>query len=103
MCCHWLALTYAGDLPCDALFWNGFGVMSSMNGLYPTQLLYGGLGRNFMSRDVLGARSVDDAISRLTVPNQATGHNFNIMSLFDSAHRLLNIEVLLLVVACLYN
>lgn len=49
------AFVYAGDIPCDAFFWNDFGVIGSMNGLYPIENLFGGLGRNFMSRCVVCA------------------------------------------------
>lgn len=39
----------------------------------------------------MGAKSVDDAVSRLTIPNQATGHSYNLMS--TKEHQLLNLEV----------
>lgn len=62
-----------------------------MNGLYPNYALYGGIGRNFISRHLLGARSMEDAIARLLVPNQATAHSYNVWS--RSENRLVNLEV----------
>ncbi|CAM9804323.1 unnamed protein product, partial [Heterosigma akashiwo] len=74
-----LALTYPGELPSNALFVNSHGVACSMNGLYPAETLTGGLGRNFLSRDLLGARDERDALRRLSFPNQSTGHHFNLI------------------------
>ena len=85
------AFVYPGELPTDAFFWNEHGVIGSMNGLYPVTSLYGGLGRNFISRDLVGAKDIDDAIKRCTVSNQATGHSFNFASINEK--RLLNVEV----------
>jgi hypothetical protein len=62
-----------------------------MNGLYPNYALYGGVGRNFISRHLLGAKDMEDALARLLVPNQATAHSYNVWS--RSEHRLLNLEV----------
>jgi hypothetical protein len=85
------AFVYPGELPTDAFFWNEHGVIGTMNGLYPTECLYGGLGRNFVSRHLVGATTIDDAIARVTIPNQATGHSYNLAS---SKHPILvNVEV----------
>lgn len=88
---RFMSFVYPGELPTDAFFWNEHGVIGTMNGLYPVKSLYGGLGRNFISRDLVGAKDIDDAIARCTVSNQATGHSFNLASTKEK--RLLNIEV----------
>lgn len=75
----------------DAYFWNEHGVVGSQNGLYPNHCLYGGLGRNFVSRHLVAATSLEDAIARATMGNQATGHSFNLASKYEE--RLVNIEV----------
>jgi len=85
------AFVYPGDLPTDAFFWNNRGVIGSMNGLYPVTSLYGGLGRNFISRHLVGSQDLDDAVKRCTQPNQATGHSYNLAS--TKEQRLLNVEV----------
>jgi hypothetical protein len=84
------AFVYPGDLPSDAFFWNQHGIVGSFNGLYPAECLYGGLGRNFVSRHVLAANSLDEAVARATQGNQATGHSYNLASLSEG--RLLNVE-----------
>eukprot|EP00602_Paraphysomonas_sp_CaronLab_P000720 CAMPEP_0185025902 /NCGR_PEP_ID=MMETSP1103-20130426/9447_1 /TAXON_ID=36769 /ORGANISM="Paraphysomonas bandaiensis, Strain Caron Lab Isolate" /LENGTH=422 /DNA_ID=CAMNT_0027559289 /DNA_START=27 /DNA_END=1295 /DNA_ORIENTATION=+ len=88
---RYTSFVYAGELPTDAFFWNEHGVVGTMNGLYPVECLYGGLGRNFISRHLVGAVDIDDAISRVTIPNQATGHSFNFASKHEQ--RLVNVEV----------
>ncbi len=85
------SFVYPGDLPTDAFFWNAHGVVGSMNGLYPTVSLFGGLGRNFISRDLCESTSLDDAIKRATRGNQATGHSFNLASRHERC--LVNVEV----------
>lgn len=82
---------YPGELPTDAFFWNEHGVIGTMNGLKPVTSLWGGLGRNFVSRHLVGAVDIDDAVARCTMPNQATGHSFNLAS--TQERRLLNVEV----------
>jgi hypothetical protein len=88
---HIVAFVYPGDLSTDAFFWNEHGVIGTMNGLYPVTSLSGGLGRNFISRRLVGSRDLDDAVSRCTVPNQATGHSYNLAS--SREKRLMNVEV----------
>jgi len=86
------AFVYPGDLPTDAFFWNEHGVVGSFNGLYPAECLYGGLGRNFVSRHVAAASSLEDAIARATMGNQATGHSYNLAGLRDGQLALVNVE-----------
>lgn len=61
-----------------------------MNWVGPNQVLQGALGRAFISRDLLDAKSWEDALLKITVPNQSAGHNFQLM---DYHHRrVANIE-----------
>lgn len=57
----------------------------------PADTFVGGLGRGFVSRDLLAARDVDDAIKRITRAGQAAGHNFQLMDV--AASRVWNVEV----------
>ncbi|KDO32798.1 hypothetical protein SPRG_19422 [Saprolegnia parasitica CBS 223.65] len=85
------AYTYLGDLPSGAFGANDNGVAFSLNYVEPLDIDSNGLGRGFVSRDLLAATSYDDAIERVTQPNQATGHNIQLM---DTVHqRVANIEV----------
>lgn len=59
--------------------------------MQPAQTFVGGLGRGFVSRDLLHAANASDAIARITRPKQATGHNFQLMDI--TAQRVWNIEV----------
>ncbi|ETW08522.1 hypothetical protein H310_01085 [Aphanomyces invadans] len=85
------AYTYLGDLPTGAFGANEHGVAFSLNYVEPLDIDVGGLGRGFVSRDVLGSTSLDDAIARITRPGQASGHNIQIMHIPSS--RVFNIEV----------
>lgn len=87
---RYTAFVYPGDLGSDAYFWNEHGLVGSFNGLYPTECLYGGLGRNLISRHLLSAKTLDEAVSRATRSNQATGHSSNLASLNEG--RLVNVE-----------
>lgn len=85
------SFVYPGDLPTVAFFWNEFGTVGTMNGLYPCTCLYGGIGRNFISRDLCEATDIDDAIRRVSITNQATGHSYNLANVHEG--RLVNVEV----------
>jgi hypothetical protein len=50
-----------------------------------------GLGRHFIARSLLDARSLDDAIKRATVPGRAAGFTYNVGSL--SERRVVSVEV----------
>lgn len=82
--------TYLGDLTTGAFGFNNQGVAVSLNWVGPTDVLKGGLGRGFIARSVLDAVSFQDAVTRVTVPNQCAGHNYQLM---DYKHRsIVNIE-----------
>jgi len=76
---RFVSLVYPGELPTDAFFVNEFGVAVSMNGLYPKHSVTGGLARNFVSRDLIGARNESDALRRIQIGHQSTGHNYNLI------------------------
>eukprot|EP00850_Spirogloea_muscicola_P005505 SM000025S08400 [mRNA] locus=s25:512978:515587:- [translate_table: standard] len=47
----------------------------------PSEVVAGGVARNFVSRDLLEAADYQDAIRRVVLPNLAVGHNYNIMDI----------------------
>ena len=53
----------------------------TLNAVYAKEVKLPGVGRNFVSRSILDAPSFEEAIKRITVPNQATGHNINVIGL----------------------
>jgi len=87
-----IAYTYAGDLPSGAFGWNSE-IAFSLNYLEPDPsiVLLGGLGRGFISRDLLMAQNMTDAISRITRPRQCAGHNYQLMDIKNK--KFLNVEV----------
>ena len=70
---RWVGYVYAGDLPTGAFGWNSHGMAFTLNYVQPANFVAGGLGRSFISRDLLNAVSLEDAVRRVTVPNQAGG------------------------------
>ncbi|GIL88135.1 hypothetical protein Vretifemale_16148 [Volvox reticuliferus] len=76
----WFALTYAGELASTAFGANTAGVGFTLNALYPSDALLPGLGRNFLSRRLLDAGSVEEALEVLVERDQATGRSVNLMS-----------------------
>ena len=87
----WTAYTYAGELSSAA--W-GFsvesGVSFTLNAVYARHVEVEGVGRTFVSRSILDASSLEDAVRRVTVPHQATGHNINLVGLNE--HKIITIE-----------
>lgn len=59
--------------------------------MQPAQTFVGGIGRGFVSRDLLHATNASDALARITRPQQATGHNFQLMDV--GAQKVWNVEV----------
>ncbi|KAJ8571645.1 hypothetical protein ON010_g5187 [Phytophthora cinnamomi] len=86
-----VAYTYLGDLPSGAFGYNENGVAFTLNFVQPAEIYVGGLGRGFISRDLLTAKSPEDAIAIVTRAGQAAGHNFQLMDV--RARRVWNIEV----------
>lgn len=58
--------------------------------MQPAQTEIGGLGRGFISRDLLNAQNSSDALERITRTHQATGHNFQLMDVHN--RRVWNVE-----------
>ncbi|XP_022881303.1 uncharacterized protein LOC111398572 isoform X2 [Olea europaea var. sylvestris] len=59
-----IAYTYAGELPSCAFGFNSLGMAFTLNSVPPTEeeIVAGAIGRNFVSRDLLEAQSIDDAL-----------------------------------------
>ncbi|KAF0698015.1 Aste57867_11346 [Aphanomyces stellatus] len=85
------AFTYLGDLPTGAFGANEHAIAFSMNYVEPLDIDVGGLGRGFVSRDLLRATDYADAIARMTRVGQAAGHNFQLMDV--GAGHVVNVEV----------
>ncbi|KAH7460817.1 uncharacterized protein KRP23_14523 [Phytophthora ramorum] len=86
-----VAYTYLGDLPSGAFGFNENGVAFSLNFVQPSEIFAGGLGRGFISRDLLAAKNAEDAVAIITREGQAAGHNFQLMDV--PSKRVWNIEV----------
>jgi len=85
-------VVYLGELPTGAFGFNSHGIALSLNYVAPaaSYVVMGGLGRNFVARDVLQAKTIEDAISRFTQDGQCAGHNTQLMDMV--AHRIFNVE-----------
>ncbi|KAJ4818396.1 Acyl-coenzyme A:6-aminopenicillanic-acid-acyltransferase form [Rhynchospora pubera] len=86
------AYTYAGELPSCAFGFNSHGVAFTLNSVPPlnNEIMAGGIGRNFVSRDLLEAYGLDDALHRIRKPNVSVGHCYNLIDI--KSRRILNIE-----------
>lgn len=58
--------------------------------MQPSDIETGGLGRGFVSRDLLEAADIDDAFRRIARPHQASGHNYQLMDVVNT--RIWNVE-----------
>ncbi|KAK2966467.1 hypothetical protein RJ640_018996 [Escallonia rubra] len=86
------AYTYAGELPSCAFGFNSHGLAFTLNSVPPTEdeIVAGGIGRNFISRDLLEARSIDDALARIRSSEVSVGHSYNLIDV--KTRRILNVE-----------
>ncbi|XP_073000364.1 uncharacterized protein [Typha latifolia] len=86
------AYTYAGELPSCAFGFNSHGLAFTLNSVPPIneEIAAGGIGRNFISRDLLEATGLDDAMDRIRLPNVSVGHSYNLVD--TRSRRILNIE-----------
>ena len=73
------ALSYPGFLCGNALGFNTEGICFTIDDVRPRNSRVG-LGRHFVARSLLEARSLDDAIERVTVSGQAGGFGYTIGS-----------------------
>jgi hypothetical protein len=84
------ALSYPGFLCGNALGFNAEGVCFSIDNVRPLQTK-AGVGRHFIARSLLEARSTDDAVEQATVPGRASGFGYTIGSMPE--RRVLYLEV----------
>ena len=84
------ALCYPGFLPGNALGFNEYGILHSINNVAPRPVNVG-LARHFIARSLLEARSLEDAVGRVAIPDRAAGFNYNIGSLAE--RRIISVEV----------
>ena len=82
-----MALCYAGELPTAAFGFNSAGVAFTLNSLPPLRAARGLAARNFVSRNLLGATGLDDALRRVTEPAQSVGHNYNLLGFVPGGFR----------------
>ena len=84
------ALSYPGFLCGNAFGFNAEGVCFSIDNVRPRDVRLG-VGRHFIARSLLEARSLDDAIERVTVPGRALGFSYTIGSVRE--RRVVHVEV----------
>ncbi len=89
-CPTFKALCYPGFLPGNAFGFNEFGILHSVNHVAPRQVK-AGLGRHFIARSLFEARSLEEAVRRVSIPDRAAGFNYNIGSLPE--RRVVSVEV----------
>ncbi|KAJ1408238.1 Peptidase C45 [Sesbania bispinosa] len=87
-----IAYTYAGELPSGAFGFNSHGLAFTLNAVPPAEdeIVAGGIGRNFISRDILEAKNIDDAINRINSSEVSVGHSYNLIE--TSTRRIFNVE-----------
>ncbi|XP_022992831.1 acyl-coenzyme A:6-aminopenicillanic-acid-acyltransferase 40 kDa form-like [Cucurbita maxima] len=87
-----LAYTYAGELPSCAFGFNNHGLAFTLNSVPPTneEVAAGGIGRNFISRDLLESTSLENAISRVHSAEVSVGHSYNLIDV--QTRRIVNVE-----------
>ena len=87
---NFTGFTYLGDLTSGAFGFNSNHIAFTLNWVGPNNVVRGGLGRGFVSRSLMEATNLDDAISRVTAANQCAGHNVQLMDVQN--RRVVNIE-----------
>ncbi|XP_042019329.1 uncharacterized protein LOC121767181 isoform X1 [Salvia splendens] len=86
------AYTYAGELPSCAFGFNSHGLAFTLNSVPPMrhEIAAGRVGRNFISRDLLEAQNIDDAVARICSSEASVGHSYNLIDV--NTRRILNVE-----------
>jgi hypothetical protein len=85
------AFVYMGSLPTSAFAVNSHGIGFSLNFVHSWHPHAPGIGRDFATRNLTGARTIEEAISSLTPPNFVGGMNVQIFDFnWRSIH---NVEV----------
>jgi len=82
--------SYPGFLCGNAFGFNKEGICFCINDVSPANVRIG-IGRHFLARSLFEARSIDDAVKRITPNNRASGFNFTIGSVKEN--RIVNVEV----------
>lgn len=82
---------YPGYLVGMDLTFNSYGVVYSVNSLFPTVFEKGGLGTAFVARDLLYATDINDAIKRASHPGVSSAMSYNLGS--TKERRLVECEV----------
>eukprot|EP01060_Flectonema_neradi_P034591 TRINITY_DN6117_c2_g1_i1.p1 TRINITY_DN6117_c2_g1~~TRINITY_DN6117_c2_g1_i1.p1 ORF type:complete len:370 (+),score=68.08 TRINITY_DN6117_c2_g1_i1:120-1229(+) len=77
---NFMAYTYFGDLPSGAFGFTPGNVAFTLNRVSPATGSKTGYGRGFISRDLLTAKSWDDAMSILRTP-MIGGHNYQLLNM----------------------
>ncbi|KAH7513805.1 hypothetical protein FEM48_Zijuj11G0024800 [Ziziphus jujuba var. spinosa] len=88
----YIAYTYAGELPSCAFAFNNHGLAFTLNSVPPSknEIVAGGIGLNFISRDLLEATSINDALSKICSSEASVGHSYNLIE--TRTRRILNVE-----------
>lgn len=84
------ALSYPGFLCGNAFGFNAEGVCFSVDDVQPRDVRVG-ISRHFIARSLLEARSLDDAVKRVTVNHRASGFSYTIGSARE--RRIVHVEV----------
>ncbi|KAK2664205.1 hypothetical protein Ddye_002779 [Dipteronia dyeriana] len=87
-----MAYTYAGELPSCAFGFNSHGLGFTLNSVPPVEdeIVVGGIGRNFISRDLLEATDIEDALLRICSSEVSVGHSYNLIDV--KRRQILNVE-----------
>ncbi|MBA0786012.1 hypothetical protein Gotri_025826 [Gossypium trilobum] len=87
-----IAYTYAGELPSCAFGLNSQGLAFTLNSVPPVEdeIVPAGIGRNFVSRDLLEATSTADALARIRSSEVSVGHSYNLIDI--QKRMILNVE-----------
>ncbi|KAK9103795.1 hypothetical protein Sjap_021049 [Stephania japonica] len=86
------AYTYAGELPSCAFGFNSNGLAFTLNSVPPSkeEIMAGAVGRNFISRDLLEATCLEDALNRIHSAEVSVGHSYNLIDM--KRRNILNVE-----------
>ncbi|KAK1565495.1 hypothetical protein Q3G72_028037 [Acer saccharum] len=87
-----MAYSYPGELPTCAFGFNSYGVAFTLNAVAPMkdEIMADGIERNFISRGLLEATDIDDALLRIRSSEASVGHNYNLIDV--KTRRILNVE-----------
>ncbi|GLT48151.1 hypothetical protein SLA2020_217920 [Shorea laevis] len=87
-----IGYTYAGELPSCAFGFNSHGLAFTLNSVPPTEdeIVPARIGRNFVSRDLLEATSIADALVKIHSAEVSVGHSYNLIDV--QKRKILNVE-----------